>query len=146
LVPPGGAGKEATMMTVDSARATMKAYLDAVAAHGQFAEYFTEDVVLQVVGTDQTARGRQAVEGTIRYLQEQAFDGRPEVKSVLVDGDRAALEADFVGRHIGEFAGKAATGREVRVPCTIIYDLAGDRIKAFRIYGFMEELRRQLED
>src|ERR1700730_5530719 len=109
------------MTIAQSCRATMSAYLDAVVAHGELAEYFTEDVVLQVVGTDQVVNGRQAVEGTIRYLQEQAFDGRPEVKSVLVDGDRAALEADFVGRHVGEFAGKAATGREVRVPCTIIY-------------------------
>jgi predicted ester cyclase len=126
----------------------MSAYLDAIAAgaEGQFEEYFTEDVVLQVVGTDQEVRGRQGVEGAIRYLQEQAFNGHPHIKSLLVDGDQAVLESDFVARHIGEFAGKAPTGREVRVPCTIVYDLADNHIKSLRIYGFMDVLLRQLED
>jgi ketosteroid isomerase-like protein len=135
------------MTMLDSGRAMMSAYLDAIGAGamGHFAEYFAEDVVLQVVGTDQEVQGRQAVEADIRYLQEQAFDGHPHVKSVLVDGDRAVLESDFVGRHIGEFAGKAPTGREVRVPCTIVYDLADNRITALRIYGFMDALLRQLE-
>src|SRR5712692_5475473 len=135
------------MTMLDSGRAMMSAYLDAIGAgaKGQFAEYFTDDVVLQVVGTDQEVRGRQAVEGMIRYLQEHAFEGRPDIKNLVVDGDRAVLEADFVGRHIGEFAGKAPTGREVRVACTIIYDLTGNQIKALRIYGFMDALLRQLE-
>ena len=71
---------------------------------------------------------------------------RPEVKSLIVDGDRAALEADFVGRHIGEFAGVAATGRELRVPYSVVYDLAGGRIKALRIYGLASDLVRLLSD
>ena len=147
VAPTDALEGKTTMTMLDSGRAMMSAYLDAIGAgaKGQFAEYFTDDVVMQVVGTDQEVRGRQAVEGTIRYLQQQAFDGRPDIKSVLVDGDQAVLEADFVARHIGEFAGKAPTGREVRVPCTIVYDLADNHIKALRIYGFMDALLRQLE-
>jgi len=132
------------MTIVDSGRTTMRAYLEALVARGQFAKYFTDDVVLEIVGTDQGARGRQAVEATIRYLHEQAFDSRLDVKTLLVDGEGAALEAEFLGRHVSEFGGKPASGREVRVPYTVIYDLAADRIAALRIYGFMDILLRQL--
>jgi hypothetical protein len=38
----------------------------------------------------------------------------------------------------------AATGREVRVPGTIVDDPAVYQIKALCIYGFMDALRRQL--
>ena len=132
------------MTIVDSGRTTMRGYLEGLVSRGQFAHYFTDDVVLEIVGADQGARGRQAVEATIRYMHEQAFDSRLDVKSLLVDGERAALEAEFVARHVGEFADKPASGREVRVPYMVIYDLAADRIAALRIYGFMDILVRQL--
>jgi predicted ester cyclase len=81
----------------------------------------------------------------IRYLHEQAFDAHPQVKGLLVDGERAALEADFVGRHASEFAGKPATGKDIRVPYSVVYDLQGDQITALRIYLAMDEIVRQLE-
>jgi predicted ester cyclase len=68
------------------------------------------------------------------------------VRLEIVGGDRAALEADFVGRHIGEFAGVAATGRDLRVPYSVVYDLGGGRIKALRIYGLASDLVRLLSD
>ena len=128
-------------------RAMMKAYLDEIIAgpKGDFAEYFTEDVVLQIVGTDQEARGRAAVEGMIRYLQEQALDARPEIRCLLVDGNRAAIDADFVGQHIGEFAGRAPTGKRFRVPFMLFYELADNRIKSLRVSNLMDELLRQLD-
>src|SRR5262249_5337647 len=99
----------------------------------------------QLVGTDQEAHGPQAVEATIRYLHEQAFDAHPELKCLLVDGERAALEADFVGRHVREFGGRPPTGKPVRVPYSVVYDLEGERIKALRIYMPTDELLRQLD-
>jgi predicted ester cyclase len=134
------------MTMVDRGRATMDAYLEALLARGAFADYFADDVTIDVVGSGQTGQGRGAAEGMIRYIHEQAFDAHAEVKSLIVDGDRAALEADFVGRHIGEFAGVAATGRELRVPYSVIYDLEGGRIKALRIYGLASDLARSLSD
>src|SRR5438067_6305664 len=123
------------MTLVQSGRATMEAYVAALIARGAYADFFTDDVSLDVVGSGQTAQGRAAVEGMIRYVHEQAFDARAEIKSLMVDGSRAALEADFVGRHIAEFAGVAGTGRDIRVPYSVHYDLEGSRIKALRIYG-----------
>jgi predicted ester cyclase len=132
------------MTIVDTARATATGYLEALVARGNFAEFFSPDVTFQMMWTDQIVRGRDAVEGAIRYFHEQAFDANPELKCLLVDGDHAAVEVDFVGRNIGEFAGKPATGKDVRVPYTVIYDLDGDRIKALRIFLSMDELMRQL--
>jgi predicted ester cyclase len=82
----------------------------------------------------------------IRYLHEQAFDAQPQIKSLLVDGERAALEADFVGRHIAEFAGKPATGKEIRVPYSVVYDLEGEQITALRIYMSIDAILRQLDE
>lgn len=41
--------------------------------------------------------------------------------------------------------GKAATGKQVRVPYSVVYDLEGDRIKALRIYDLIHSLLRQLD-
>ena len=133
------------MAVVESGRATMHAYLDALVARGDFARYFAEDVEFKLMGTDQEVHGRAAVEQAIRGLHEQVFDARPEVKSLVCDDMHAGLEADFVGRHVLEFAGKAPKGKEVRAPYAVIYDLDGGQIKALRIYGFMEALLPQLE-
>jgi len=121
-------------------------YVDALIKHADFGQYYTDDVVVTVEGADQRAVGREAAEQQIRYMHESAFDARPEVKNLFLDAaaERAAIEADFVGTHTGEFAGVAATGRAVRVPYTVVYDLRGDLISEFRIYFPMGVLVEQL--
>jgi predicted ester cyclase len=128
------------MTAVESARATMEAYIATLVARGPIAEHFTDDVTLEIVGAGQTAHGRAEVEGAIRVFHEQMFDAKPELKTLVAEGNRAAIEADFVARHTGEFAGIAPTGRELRVPYSVIYDLEGGRIKALRIYGLASDL------
>jgi predicted ester cyclase len=131
------------MMTItELGRATMTGYVDALVTRGSFADFFTDDVTLDMIGAGQSAQGRAQVEGFIRFGHEQAFDGRPELKSMTVDpdGSRAALEIDFVGRHTGEFAGIPATGRVVHVPYSVHYDLEDGRISALRIYGLADGL------
>jgi predicted ester cyclase len=134
------------MTVIETARATMTAYLDALLARGSYEKFLAPGASLQVMGTDQQARGRDQVAGLIRFLHEQAFDAQPHIKCLLVDGERAALEADFVGRHVAEFAGKPATGKEIRVPYSVVYELEGEQITALRIYMSMDEIVRQLED
>jgi predicted ester cyclase len=63
---------------------------------------------------------------------------------MIVDDGQAAAEFDFVGKHIGEFGGMSATGREVRVPYSVVYDLEGEKITALRIYLSMDLLMEQL--
>jgi predicted ester cyclase len=125
-------------------RQTMQDYLDALAKRADYGQYFTGDVVLTAVGTDQRAVGREAAVRQMRDMHERAFDAHIEVKSLLVDDDNAAVEADFVGTHIGELAGVAPTGRQVRVSYAVVFDLRGDQISELRIYFPMALLTEQL--
>ena len=102
------------------------------------------DVVATLEGTDQRADGPEAAEQMIRYIHQQAFDARPELKSLLVDEDKAAIEADFAGTHTGEFAGVQPTGRAVRVPYSAFYDLRDNQISKLRIYFPMSLLVEQI--
>ncbi len=129
------------MTIVDSTRTTMESYLHALLTGGAFADYLSDDVTLHMVGSGQSAQGRTEVEGLIRHTHQQAFDATAKVKSLVVEGHSAALEADFVGRHIAEFAGVPATGRVLCVPYSVHYDLtSGGSVSALRIYGLADGL------
>jgi predicted ester cyclase len=125
-------------------RKVMQEYIDALVKRADYPAYFTDDVVATFEGTDQRAVGREAAGQLIRYVHEGAFDARPEVKNLLVDEGRAAIEADFAGTHTGEFAGIPPTSRAVRVPYSVVYDIRGDQISALRIYFPMSFLMEQL--
>ena len=125
-------------------RQVVQDYVNALVKRGDFSVYFTDDVVATIEGTDQRADGREAAEQLIRYIHENAFDAHPELKNLLVDDGKAAIEADFVGTHTGEFAGVQATGRAVRVPYSVVYDLRDDQISKLRIYFPMSHLVEQL--
>ena len=125
-------------------RQVMQDYLDALVKRADFSRYFASDVVATIEGTDQRADGPEAAEQMIRYIHQQAFDARPELKSLIVDEDRTAIEADFVGTHTGEFAGVQPTGREVRAPYSVFYDLRDNQISKLRIYFPMSLLVEQI--
>jgi predicted ester cyclase len=136
--------REASSMSTQ--RQVMQDYLDSLVKRADYSIYFTDDVVATFEGTDQRADGREAAAELIRYVHQGAFDARPELKSLLVDdgAGKAAIEADFAGTHTAEFAGLPATGRMVRVPYSVVYDLRGDQISALRIYFPMSLLMEQL--
>ncbi|HSS92076.1 MAG TPA: ester cyclase [Streptosporangiaceae bacterium] len=125
-------------------RKVIQEYIDALVKRADYPAYFTDDVVATFEGTDQRAVGREAAGQLIRYVHEGAFDARPELKNLLVDDGKAAIEADFAGTHTGEFAGIPPTGRAVRVPYSVVYDIRGDQISALRIYFPMSLLMEQL--
>jgi predicted ester cyclase len=125
-------------------RLVMQEYIDTLVKRADYAAFFTDDVVATFEGTDQRAEGREAAEQLIRYVHEVAFDARPELKNLLVDDGKAAIEADFAGIHIAEFAGISPAGREVRLPYSVVYDIRGDKISALRIYFPMSLLIEQL--
>jgi len=86
-------------------RQVMQDYLDALVKREDFPAYFTDDVAATFEGTDQRADGRDAAAQLIRYVHEGAFDARMELKNLLTEEGKAAIEADFTGTHTGEFAG-----------------------------------------
>ena len=132
------------MSHMGSERQVMQDYLDTLIKRGDFRVYFADDIVASVEGTDQTAVGRDRAGQLIRYMHEIAFDAHAELKNLLVDDGKAAIEADFVGTHTGEFAGIEPTGRDVRVPYSVVYDLRGDKISGLRIYFPMGLVIEQL--
>jgi predicted ester cyclase len=130
-------------MSVEDTQRTMESYVQDLLG-GPYKRHFSDDVVVTLVGTDQGAQGPDDAEAWIDYLHTQAFEARPELKSMIVADGQAAAEFDFVGEHVGEFGGIAATGREVRVPYSVVYDLQGEKIGAVRIYLSMEILMQQI--
>ena len=131
-------------MPEETTAATMREYLDALLARGDFAAHLADDATFELVGTPQKVRGRDAVRDTIVWLHTVAFDARPKVRTVIAGDGQAALEAEFVGTHIGEFMGIAPTGRPVDVPYCMMYDLHGDKITALRAYMPMDLLSEQV--
>ena len=103
-----------------------------------------EDVVFTHMATGQEHRGPAGILAMLDYMYRQAFEATAEIHTRLCGENQAVLEATFVGKHIGDFAGIPATGRSVRVPLCVVYDLEGDRIKRARVYLEMPVLMRQL--
>jgi steroid delta-isomerase-like uncharacterized protein len=122
----------------------MRSYIDALIARADFAGYLDDDVTFELVGTTMTARGRQAVSDVITWLHTQAFDATAKVKTLIADEGQAAVEAEFIGTHIGDFLGMAATGKPVNVPYCVMYDVPRDKITSLRIFMPMEMFSQQL--
>jgi len=103
-----------------------------------------EDVVFTLMATGQEYRGREGVSQMFEYFYRDAFDARAESSKLIVPDEIAVFEGDFVGEHIGEFAGIPATNKSVRVPLCVVYNLGNDEIKRGRIYFEMPVLVQQL--
>jgi predicted ester cyclase len=121
-------------MDADSVRRTMTAYLDALAAEGDFARYLADDVALVLVESGDVTRGREAVRDMVVGLHTQTFAGRFVCTKLLCDDGSAAIEAQLIGSHVAEFAGIPATGVPVTMTYSVVYDLADDRITELRAY------------
>jgi steroid delta-isomerase-like uncharacterized protein len=132
-------------MTVEATAETMRSYLDAFLARGDFADYFTDEVTWTTVGGGQDLQGREPVREFLVWMHTQAFDAHPKVKTLIVGDGQAALEADFVGTHTGEFLGIPATGKSVQVPYCVVYDLQDDKLVALRAYIPMDLFTQQLK-
>ncbi len=128
-------------MSAEQVRETLQQYLEVLLARGDHGRFFDDDTEFALMGTDQQTRGAEAVEQTIRYLHETAFDAEPESPAWWPTSTARPAEAVFVGTHIGDFSGVSATGNPVRVPYSVFYDVDGDKIKSLRIYLPMDQLR-----
>lgn len=121
-------------MSVASTESTMRGYVDTLLGHGDFAAFFSDDVLWTTMETGDEVSGREAVRDHIVAMHTQVFDASPEVKSLTVGEGMAVIEAVFVGTHTGEFAGLAPTGAAVRLPYVVVYEVASERITALRAY------------
>jgi predicted ester cyclase len=128
------------------AREVMQDYLGSLVEGGDFGRFLAPDVRWTTMETGEQIVGRDAVRDFIVAFHTVAFDARPQLRTMLVGDDAALLEARFVGRHIGDFAGVPATGTEVDVPYCVAYSIADGQITELRAYLPVPALRAQLAE
>ncbi len=131
-------------MSAAQTESTLNAYMDVLLSGGDFASFFSDDVVWTTMETGEEIRGRDSVRDFIIGIHTQLFDASVEVRGLVVADGSAVLEAVFVGKQIAEFAGIPATGAEVRLPYTVVYDVTGEQITALRAYLSIAALIQQL--
>jgi steroid delta-isomerase-like uncharacterized protein len=128
-------------MSIESTRETMLRYLNS--EHGD-TSMMADDVVFTVMARGDETKTPVGVLAMLHYFYHVAFDATADPRVTLFGEHNAMQEVDFVGKHIGEFAGIPATGKDVRVPLCVVYDLANDQIKRGRVYFEMPALLQQL--
>ena len=129
------------MMSMEHTRKVMREYWDSGLSD---VSMMADDVVFTRMATGEETRGPEAVLQLLNYTYREAFDARAEARNEIIVDGKAVVEGDFVGKHIGEFAGIPATGKNVRVPMCVVYDLQDDEIKRGRVYFEMPMLLQQL--
>jgi predicted ester cyclase len=107
-------------------------------------QYVAEDGIFLSMSTGEETVGREAVRQMLHFIYHVAFDARAEIRNTIITENKAVLEMDFIGKHIGEFAGLQPTNKQVNVPITIVYDLEDGLIKHARVYLMMDVMMKQL--
>lgn len=128
-------------MSIESTRKVMTQYFNA--AHSDVS-VLANDVVFTIMATGQEAKTPEGVHGMLTYFYRIAFDASAEASNIFFADGKALWEGKFIGTHIGEFAGVPATGKDVRVPLCVVYDLKNDQIVRARVYFEMQPLMAQL--
>jgi predicted ester cyclase len=128
-------------MSVERTRETIDRYLNS--GH-QDLSMMSDDVVFTNMTTGEEHHGVEGVRRMLDYIYHTAFDAVAETRSRVYAENQAVLEGEFVGTHIGTFAGIDATRRKVRVPLCVLYDLDDGKIKRGRVYMQVPVLLKQL--
>lgn len=107
--------------------------------------FLAEDAIFKNMSTNEDIVGREAIADMLHYMYHIAFDAKAIIKNTAATEKNALLEAMFVGKHIGEFAGIEPTGKNINVPLCVTYDLNDEGlIQKARIYMMTDVLIRQL--
>ena len=126
-------------MSIESTYQTVMAF-----ARSHDTSFVAEDAVFTDMGTGRETSGRAAIRQMLDYFYHQAFDARAELTHLIAADGQATIEGYVVGTHTGEFAGIAPTGKDVRVPIAVVFDLEADQIKRARVYLLINVLLQQL--
>jgi len=96
--------------------------------------YVAEDAVFTMIPTGEQIRGREAIAKHLDAFYNKSLTAHAEVVNSIFSDNKGLLEAMVIGKHTGEFGGVPATGRDVRVPLAVSYEVEGGLIKRARIY------------
>lgn len=125
--------------TIESTKATLEGYWQ---EHDP--KYVAEDAVFTMLPTGEEMRGRQSIDEHLKAFYHGSLTANAEVVSSIFSENKGLLEAVVVGKHTGDFAGISATGRDVRVPLAVSYDMENGLIKRARIYLMVNVLINQI--
>ena len=128
-------------MSTETTKKIMSRYIES--NHSDLS-MMANDVVFTNMATGDKNRGPEEVKQMLNFIYHTAFDAHAETKNLIITGTNAVFEAEFVGKHIGEFANIPPTNKTVRVPLCVVYDIEGDKIKSARIYFEIPALLAQL--
>lgn len=128
-------------MSLESTKRVMRKYWDS--QHSD-TSMMADDVVFTMMANGEETHTPQGVQGMLNYFYHVAFDATAEVTNEIIADGKAMVEGYVVGKHIGEFAGIPATGKEIRVPICVVYDVEEEHIKRARIYFEIPVLLAQL--
>ena len=107
-------------VTLRSAEDLLREYTQVLLAHGDFAAYFTDDVVATMEGIEpQRFEGREAVRA---WIEGAHALGSIRPKALFACESHVGSEWDFVRKD------------GVVVPYAVMYDVRGDRISALRLF------------
>lgn len=121
----------AKTMSVETTKKIIMKYID---SHHTDLSMMSPDVVFTNMATGQEHHGPDEVREMLNFVYHTAFEADAETRNMIFAEGQAVLEADFVGKHVGEFAGVPATNKEVKIPLCVVYDLEDNQIKRGRIY------------
>lgn len=125
------------MSTTDETRAVIESY-----ERGQGG--VANEAVYVDTATGETYEGRDAIADYFRHKHGEAFDTEFERTHLIVEDGQAVQAGHLVGTHVGEYAGVPATGRDVRIPLAVVYEVADGQIQRAEIHFGMYAFLRQV--
>ncbi len=108
-----------------------------------FDELVSPRVVVEVGSSAPT--GLDEWRADLEPLNRGFPDGHHEIEELLVVGSHGIARCRFVGRHTGEFWGRAPTGKKVSVGVIHTYRFPGDTVVGHRGQMDMHGLFAQLD-
>ncbi len=120
-------------MSVDTNKAVVARFVEEFWSSGNeaaAAELMAEDVAIYV--NNQEVKDTHTLKLFARSLRDAFPDWHSSLEELVGEGDRVAERWTGRGTHRGAFQGIAATGRQVAVPGTVFYRVAGGKITEFR--------------
>lgn len=124
-------------MSVEETREVIESY---ERGEGRIAD----DAVFVDTATGETHEGRDDIVAWFRHKHGEAFDTDFERTHLIVDDGQAVQAGFLVGTHTGEYAGVPATGRSVRIPLAVVYEVADGYIQRALIHFGMYSFLRQV--
>ena len=94
-------------MSIESTQKVIEAYF--AADHGD-TSMLADDIVFTDMASGNESHGPEKVLGMLNWFYHVAFEATPETSQMIFSDGHAVWEGFVSGKHVGEFAGIAATG------------------------------------